>query len=135
MPVEFIRRASERLGVRQFLRFAAAGAVATAVQYAVLIALVEAAHVGELMAAVLAYLCGAVTSYLLNRRFTFTGTQAGHGQAFAKFMLVNLIGLGINTAIFAGLTHVSLHYILAQMAATALVLIWNYAGARLFVFR
>jgi hypothetical protein len=33
------------------------------------------------------------------------------------------------------LTHWGLHYILAQMVATALVLIWNYAGARLFVFR
>jgi putative flippase GtrA len=130
-----IKRLAARPGVRQFLRFAAAGAVATLVQYAVLIALVEAAGVEEVPAAVGAYICGTITSYLLNRRFTFADTQISFGRAFAKFALVNLIGLGLNTGLFVLLTGAGMHYILAQMIATGLVLIWNYAGARLFVFR
>lgn len=135
MKAEQFQHLAARPGVKQFLRFATVGAIATLVQYAVLIALVEAAGAEEVPAAIGAYLCGAVTSYLLNRRFTFAGTQTGFGHGLAKFALVNLIGLGLNTGIFVLLTGMGLHYILAQMVATGLVLIWNYAGARLFVFR
>ena len=120
--------------VRQFLRFLLVGGVATALQYSVLITSVEWGHAPKLPASVGAYLCGAVASYLLNRSFTFKSDIA-HGRGFAKFMVVNLIGLGLNTLIFYALTQASVHYILAQMIATGLVLIWNYFGARLFVFR
>jgi putative flippase GtrA len=104
------------------------------VQYCVLAALVELAHAAKMPASIAAYGCGAVTSYLLNHRFTF-GAQTKAKNTFVKFTIVTLIGLGLNTAIFAALVHFGWHYLLAQCAATALVLIWNYAGARLFAFK
>lgn len=123
-----------RPGVRQFARFLAVGAAATALQYAVLLALVELAHAPKVTSSAVGYLCGAVASYLLNRRFTFQSDIA-HGKGFAKFMVVNLIGLGLNTLIFSVVLAFGAHYVLAQVTATGLVLIWNYLGARLFVFR
>ena len=121
--------------LRQFLQFAMVGAAATATQYAVLIVLVEAAHVAELPATVVGYLCGAIVNYTLNRRFTFAGTQSSVAKSFAKFWVVNLLGLGLNTAIFATLFQLGAHYLLAQLAATGVGLFWNYFGSRLFVFR
>jgi putative flippase GtrA len=129
-----MQRLAQNPHVRQFLTFALVGAAATVVQYCVLAALVELLHVAKTPASVLAYGCGAVTSYLLNRRFTFQST-ADAKKTFPKFMLVTLIGLGLNTAIFAALVHAGWHYLLAQCAATALVLIWNYAGSRFFAFK
>lgn len=129
-----VQRLAQNPNVKQFLTFALVGATATIVQYCVLTALVELAHGDKTPASIVAYGCGAVTSYLLNRRFTF-GARAGAKNTFAKFMLVNLIGLALNTAIFAALVHIGWHYLLAQSAATALVLIWNYAGARFFAFK
>lgn len=129
-----LKSLAQNPNVRQFLIFASVGAAATLVQYCVLAALVELAHVAKTPASIMAYGCGAVVSYLLNRRFTFN-SQADAKKTFAKFMVVNLIGLALNTAIFVTLTQWGLHYMLAQCVATGLVLIWNYAGARFFAFR
>ncbi len=86
-------------------------------------------------AAVFAYICGAIVSYGLNARFTFGETTTAFRKGLAKFLVVNLIGLGLNTLIFSVLVKAQVHYIVAQLIATGLVLFWNYAGARFYVFR
>ena len=135
MKAESIRGVTNRADLQQFALFLLAGGTATVVQYGALVGLVEAARANPTWAAVLAYLCGAMTSYLLNFRFTFkdSGTDFRHG--LAKFLAVNMIGLGLNTLIFVTLRDLGAFYLLAQAVATGLVLSWNYAGARLFVFR
>lgn len=119
---------------QQFLRFAAVGAVATAAHYAVLILLKELAHVPVLWATSAGYLVGAVVGYALNRRFTF---EANHrfAEGLAKYVGVGLVGLALNAAITVGLTALGLFYLLSQMVATGLVLIWNFCAARFIVFR
>ncbi|MBW4025634.1 MAG: GtrA family protein [Proteobacteria bacterium] len=130
-----MRGITGRADVRQFALFLVAGGTATVVQYCVLVALVEAAGTNPTWAAVLAYLCGAMTSYLLNFHVTFKNSGTGFRAGLTKFLMVNLIGLGLNTLIFVLLRDLGVYYLLAQAVATGLVLIWNYAGARLFVFR
>ena len=48
-----------------------------------------------------------------------------------------MIGIGavLNAAIVAFFMRLGLHYMIAQVIATWVVLIWNFAGARLIVFR
>lgn len=118
--------------VRDFLRFAAVGAVATAVHYAVLIALKELAGFDPVTATVCGFAVGVVVSYFLNSRFTFNVPHSGAG--FTKFALVVAVGGVINAGIVALLMH-HMHYLIAQAIATGLVLIWNFAGSRLFAFR
>ncbi|MGE0595849.1 MAG: GtrA family protein [Hyphomonadaceae bacterium] len=118
----------------QFLRFAIVGAIATGVHYAVLVALVEGAGVAPLLATTCGYAFGIATSYTLNRRFTF-GARGAVGATLAKFVLLYAIGAALNGAVMAGLIATGAHYLAAQVGATALVLIWNFAGARYVVFR
>lgn len=119
---------------QQFLRFAAVGAVATAAHYAVLIALKELAHIPVLWATSVGYLAGAVVGYSLNRRYTF---EANHrfAEGLAKYVSVGLAGLVLNGAITVGLTGLGLFYLLSQMIATGIVLVWNFCAARFIVFR
>lgn len=132
--LNLFRRLNE-LGVPgEFLRFAGVGAVATATHYALLIALKELGGVDVVTATICGYALGAVVSYNLNRRFTFA-TQPAYGRGLAKFALVVGIGAVVNAAIVALLTSQGLYYLLAQMIATGLVLIWNFIGARMIVFR
>jgi putative flippase GtrA len=121
--------------VRQFLRFLAVGATCTGLQYVILVLLVEIAKQPKFWSAAAAYLCGLIASYLLNRAFTFAGTQTHFGKTFAKFVLLGVSGLTLNMAIFTALTYVGFYYLLAQVIATGLVLIWNYAWSKLVVFR
>lgn len=118
----------------QFLRFAAVGAVATAVHYAILIALVQLAHVNPVLATACGFCIAAVVSYSLNRHFTFDHRPVfAHG--LAKFLAVGAVGLALNAGIVALLIWQGLHYLVAQVIATGLVLIWNFGAARFVVFR
>lgn len=118
----------------QFARFAAVGAIATAVHYGVLVALVELGGVGPLIATTCGYVVGIATSYSLNRRFTF-GARGAVGRTLAKFVALYAIGALLNAGVMAALMRAGAPYLLAQIGATGLVLAWNFAGARYVVFR
>ena len=133
-PMERLKRLGAHPTAQQFLRFAMVGAVATAVHYAILIALHEFAHVDLLPATSIGFVVGAVVSYTLNRRYTFE-SQQHFGRGLAMFIAVGCVGLFLNGLIVSLLTQAGLIYILAQMIATGLVLIWNFGAARLVVFR
>jgi putative flippase GtrA len=117
----------------EFLRFAAVGMVATIVHYSILIVLVELAHEQLVPSTSVGFVFGAVVSYTLNRRITFSH-QPHFGRGLLKFVAVGAVGLGINALIVAGLARAGLLYIVAQMAATGVVLMWNFAVSRLVIF-
>jgi putative flippase GtrA len=119
---------------RQFGRFVLVGVCATGVHYAILIALKEVAGVGVLWATTAGYAVGAVVSYTLNRLFTFE-VRPAYGAGLVKFLGVIFVGAGINALIVALLTGAGAHYLFAQVVATGLVLIWNFAVSRALVFR
>jgi putative flippase GtrA len=119
----------------QFLLFAGMGAIGTAAQYSVLIALVRLARMDAVLASTAGFVVGACVNYTLNYLFTFNSSKR-HIEALPRFFTVALLGMGINAAIMAGLVHqAGMHYLLAQIVATGLVLVWNFAGSKLWVFR
>src|SRR5262249_61883318 len=118
----------------QFLRFAAVGAVATAAQYAVLIALVQLWGVSPVVGTALGFCLGALVSYSLNRRFTFEHRPA-FGAGLAKFFLASGVGFFLNVGIVWVLTHQGVFYIWAAVAATLITLFWNFFSTRMLVFR
>jgi putative flippase GtrA len=134
MTPEFVQQLLARAVVRDFLRFAAVGAVATAAHYAVMIALTELAGFNPVTATVCGFAVGAVVSYTLNRIYTFS-VRPAFGRGLVKFLVVVGIGAVLNAAIVAFFIELRLHYMIAQVIATCVVLIWNFAGARLVVFR
>jgi putative flippase GtrA len=132
---EQINRLVNHAAVQQVLRFAAVGVFATAVHYSILTALVEIGHVNKIMATTIGYSIGTIVSYALNRRFTFSARGTPIMRSFAKYAVLYGIGALLNAAIFGALVHVGLYYLIAQVAATAIVLFWNFLGARFLVFR
>lgn len=127
-------RPARKLG-GQFLLFAGVGAIGTAAHYGVLIALVRLARTDAVLASTAGFVVGAGVNYALNYLFTFNSSKR-HTEALPKFFTVALLGMGINAAIMAGLVHqAGVHYLLAQIVATGLVLVWNFAGSKLWVFR
>jgi putative flippase GtrA len=118
----------------EFLRFAAVGVVATIVHYSILISLVELARGPLIPSTSVGFVFGAVVSYTLNRRITFSH-QPHFGRGLLQFVAVGAVGLGLNAVIVASLVRAGLQYIVAQMVATGVVLVWNFALARLVIFR
>ena len=118
-----------------FARYTLAGGVATAVHYAVLMALVELAQAPPPLGAAIGALCGAAVAYLGNRHFTFAGTTVAHAHAVPRFLLVAVLGAALNAAIvWVGNTVLGWHYLLAQALATLLVLFLTYRLNRHWTF-
>lgn len=118
----------------QFLRYAGAGAIGTAAHYAVLIALVQLAHAGAVAASTAGAIVGALVNYGLNYRFTFASRKA-HTRALPRFAAVALGGVALNAIVLAALLATfGPHYLVAQVVATAAVLVAGYLANRLWTF-
>ena len=121
--------------LHRFLRFAAVGALGTAAHYALLLVLVEGAGVDPVAGSVAGFLLGALVNYTLNRTLVFRSDRA-HAEALPRFLAVAGVGLGWNALLmyilvdFAGV-----HYLLAQILTTAILLVWHYLGNALWTFR
>lgn len=117
---------NKRRELRRFVTYAMVGLSGTGAQYAVYVPLVHLG--GRVLAASLAgYSLGAVVNYFLNRRFTF-GSGLSHRDTAPRFFFVALFGLCLNAAIvFLLFERLKVHYLLSQLAATALCLLATYA--------
>ena len=121
--------------IGRFLRFAAAGAVGTVAHYALLLTLVEAAGVDPVAGSVAGFLLGALVNYTLSRTLVFRSDRA-HVEALPRFLAVAGIGLCWNALLMYLLVDLlDLHYFLAQMLTTAILLGWHYVGNALWTFR
>lgn len=128
------RRIGDAPIVRQLARFTGVGVIGTIVHYAVLIGAVELFGVHPVPGTILGFLCAALISYILNRRYTFEATHSfGHG--LLRYYLALGVGLLINAGTVGLLTHWRVPYVAAQAVATALAFIWNFIAARFVVFR
>lgn len=122
-----------RTHLSRFMRFAVVGGIATAIQYAILILLVRGFGMAPTAASSIGFALSAVANYLLNYRFTFDSDRP-HGPAAAKFGLLAATGLLINAVIMHLLVAAGVHYLLAQVCATGVVLFWNFVGNSLWTF-
>lgn len=119
---------------RQFRSFAAIGLLAVATHYSVFLALLTWGKVPPVPATTIGFLSGGVVSYAFNQWLTFTD-RPHLLRGLATFFALISIGALFNALIFGGLVRIGVHYLLAQAAATGLVLFWNFFVSRTFVFK
>lgn len=118
----------------QFVSFAVVGAAGTGVHYAILLALVTLFGVGPGVAAFAGAAVGACVVYLLNRRFTFNSTRQ-HRETFPRFAALAIFGALLNGGIVAVLSRIGLHFLLAQVVATIIVLFINFVVSKKWIYR
>ena len=119
---------------RQFLSFATVGACGTVTHYATLIAGVSLG-LDPVTASALGWSLGAVVNYLLNYHLTFRSRLA-HRQAAPRFALIAAIGLLLNTLLMAvQIGPLGVHYLVAQVFATGIILCFNFLLSRSWAFR
>ena len=103
--------------------------------YAALFILVEVAHLAAGWAAAIGATAGAFVAYLGNRRFTFTGSRARHRQALPRFLAVAALGAAVSgSMVWLGSAALGVHYLLAQVLASAVVLVMTYRLNRAWSF-
>jgi putative flippase GtrA len=118
----------------QFFLFAGIGLVGTAVLFALLFIQVQYFAINPVWASAVGFSAGAVVNYILNYRYTFR-SSIRHRTGFPRFYGIALIGLLLNTLLMELLVEMlALYYLLAQLIASTLVLLWNFTANRTFTF-
>lgn len=119
---------------KQFIMYAGIGAVGTGGHFMTLILLVELAGVSAVWATTAGFVVGALINYILNYHLTFRSDKA-HRETMSKFFIVALVGAGLNMMImFFGVDVLALFYLLAQVIASSVVLLWTFAANKLWTF-
>ena len=123
-----------RLLASRLVSFIGVGAVATLVQYCILVFSVEILGLKPFLGSSIGFAISAVLNYWLNYHFTFR-SQNSHVGAATRFALVALAGLILNALAMVLLARVPrLPYVAAQVIATVVVLAWNFLGNSLWTF-
>lgn len=118
----------------QFSKFVAAGGAGTLLHYLTLIALVSALGIPAGRAAFVGAVVGACVVYVLNRRFTFDSRRS-HAKTLPRFALLALVGAMLNGVLVGMLSAAGVHFLLAQMIATIVILVINFIVSKLWIFR
>lgn len=117
-----------------FIRFSVVGGISTISHYLAMITLIHRFEVEPTLASSTGFVLGALINYSLNRRFTFQSDRP-HSSAVPRFMTAALSGLALNAGLLAASIYIiGVHYLLAQIVATAVVLFWNYALNKYWTF-
>jgi putative flippase GtrA len=119
---------------RQMSAFVIVGLFAVVAHYGALITLVEGFGWPPVPATLVGYLCGGVTSYLLNRRHTFVSERA-HREAVWRFTLVAGVGFLMTWMLMTVFVdRLALPYLIAQVITTGIVQVWSFLGNKLWTF-
>jgi len=125
----------ERTGIfRQFVTFTGVGALATGIQYLILVLAVQFLKTDPVLASSTGFAVSAAVNYMLNHRVTFRSNLA-HRQAVPRFVAVVCLGLGLTALLMdLGVHRLGLHYLAAQIVTTGFVLVWNFIASRRWTF-
>ena len=135
MPELGQKKMTVTLNINLFLRFCLVGCSNVVVTLTSFYVLHSILMINYLLASVFAYSLGIVNSFTWNRLWTFRVRGSNAKIEFFKFLLVNLIGLGINSCMMFFLVGIGgVNALISQVITIGLVLIFNFSLVRLWVF-
>lgn len=119
----------------QFMKFGVVGAVTFVIDYGLLAFLTEVFGVNYLVSATVSFTASVVFNYVASMRYVFTHKEGmSRRREFVIFVVLSVIGLAINNAcMWAGVELLGVHYLLTKIAATAIVMVWNFVTRKIFL--
>jgi glycosyltransferase involved in cell wall biosynthesis len=124
-----------RVTTAPFIRYVGAGGVGTLCHYMLLGLLVSVFGARPALASVAGALLGASVNYILNYHFTFACDMA-HRVTVPRFAVVAAISVALNgLGMWFATSRLGLHYFVAQLGCTGLVLVIGYLINAAWTFR
>jgi putative flippase GtrA len=119
----------------KFLKFGLVGFSGVFVDFGITYLTKEKLHVPKYLANAIGFTTAATTNYILNRIWTFESSNPEIGWEYTQFLMISLIGLGINTLILWLLvSRFKMNFYLAKVFAIAVVTIWNFLANNYITF-
>lgn len=122
--------------VMQFIRFGIVGASGMIVDFGVTWLCKEKLRWNKYVSNSLGFILAASNNYFWNRLWTFHSESVEIVREYSTFVLIALVGLGLNNLII-WLLHekAQLNFYLSKLIAIGCVMIWNFSMNYVFTFR
>ena len=119
----------------QIMKFGVVGVVAFAIDYGLMVALTELAGIDYLVSATVSFMVSVTFNYLASMRYVFTHREGlSRRREFAVFVALSVAGLLINDGLmWLGTSFAGIDYRLTKLAATAVVMVWNFVTRKKFL--
>ena len=106
------------------------------IDYALLYLCTEYLGMHYLISGICSFTVSVVVNYYLSSRFVFVMKIKNTKEEFFLFVLLSVVGLGINEVVLGILTeNFSVHYMLSKIVATAIVMVYNFVTRKVLIER
>lgn len=119
----------------QIIKFGFVGFLCFFIDYEVMVFLTERFGVDYRLSCGISFTVSVIVNYLLSVTFVFeTDKEKKKTGEFVIFVILSLIGLGINEAcMWLAVEFAGVHYKLSKIGATAVVMVYNFISRKLFI--
>lgn len=123
--------------VVQLFKFSIVGVICFIVDFAVLYVLKEFAGFHVLLSAAISFTISVILNYILSIYFVFdVDKKKNQKRNFILFIIFSVIGLILTEILMKiGIDFLSINYMLVKVAATVIVMVYNFVTRKLFIER
>jgi len=126
----------DSLLITKFLKFCVVGSSGMIIDFGITWLLKERVKINKYIANSTGFILAATSNYILNRFWTFASKDIHIAQQYGLFVIIAVIGLGINNFIIYILhSRLKYNFYLSKLFAIVIVTIWNFLLNLLVTFR
>lgn len=125
--------------IEQILKFGAVGFLCFFIDYGIMVGLTEIFGMPPIWSSGISFTVSVVVNYILSITVVFDADkEANKAKQFLIFLVLSIIGLGINSWIMAEGTalldqYMERSYMVVKIAATAVVMVYNFITRKIFI--
>lgn len=121
--------------MEQIVKFGAVGVAAFIIDYGIMVLLTEAFGIPPVASATASFVISVIFNYLASMKYVFSHkADLSRKREFTIFVALSVAGLLLNDAIMWAGTEIALiDYRAVKIAATAIVMVWNFITRRIFL--
>ncbi|SDL35072.1 Putative flippase GtrA (transmembrane translocase of bactoprenol-linked glucose) [Catalinimonas alkaloidigena] len=125
-----------RSHLRQIIGFFVAGLVCAAIEFAILVGLVETLQLNPLVANPFAILVATVLNYFLSRWWVFESGRYSRRKEFVAFMVFSVLGFVLNQGLmWAFVDGLDINYKFGKVLAIGGAAVFNFITKKYLVFK
>ncbi len=119
----------------KFIKFGVVGFSGLFIDFGFTYLCKEVFKIQKYIANSIGFTIAASSNYFLNRIWTFQSTNPEIAVEYTEFLLISIIGLGLNTLIlYFVINRFKLNFYFAKMIAIGVVIVWNFFANAFLTF-
>jgi len=120
----------------QLIKFALVGITGMGLDFGTTWLLKEKVKINKFIANASGFSIAVVNNFILNKYWTFDNQNPIATEQFVKFLVISIVGLGINSLLlFILLKKIKGNFYLVKLVVIGLVFFWNFSANYLYTFK